>query len=177
MVEATDINSRQVKRAAFADFWPGFDPHDNILSAVLTERLGMTVVDDQDQADFLIYSVFGEKHQNFKGIRVFYTGESVKPRWDECDYAISFMKGDIPYPECHLRMPCWMNNGPVRRTGKIEQYSKDRKSSVQAYPILQLCVFQWECSGKNSFPAPAFPVQACRLRRDGHEQHGLLRSG
>lgn len=83
MVEATGINSRQVKRAAFADFWPGFDPHDNILSAVLTERLGMTVVDDQDQADFLIYSVFGEKHQNFKGIRVFYTGESVKPRWDE----------------------------------------------------------------------------------------------
>ena len=79
MVEATDINSRQAKRAAFADFWPGFDPHDNILSAVLTERLGMTVVDDQDQADFLIYSVFGEKHQNFKGIRVFYTGESVKP--------------------------------------------------------------------------------------------------
>ena len=115
MVEATDINSRQVNRAAFADFWPGFDPHDNILSAVLTERLGMTVVDDQDQADFLIYSVFGEKHQNFKGIRVFYTGESVKPRWDECDYAISFMKGDIPYPECHLRMPCWMNNGPEER--------------------------------------------------------------
>lgn len=133
MVEATDINSRQVKRAAFADFWPGFDPHDNILSAVLTERLGMTVVDDQDQADFLIYSVFGEKHQNFKGIRVFYTGESVKPRWDECDYAISFMKGDIPYPECHLRMPCWMNNGPVRRTGKIEQYSKDRKSLLSRH--------------------------------------------
>ena len=133
MVEATDINSRQAKRAAFADFWPGFDPHDNILSAVLTERLGMTVVDDQDQADFLIYSVFGEKHQNFKGIRVFYTGESVKPRWDECDYAISFMKGDIPYPECHLRMPCWMNNGPVRRTGKIEQYSKDRKSLLSRH--------------------------------------------
>lgn len=133
MVEATDINSRQAKRAAFADFWPGFDPHDNILSAVLTERLGMTVVDDQDQADFLIYSVFGEKHQNFKGIRVFYTGESVKPRWDECDYAISFMRGDIPYPECHLRMPCWMNNGPVRRTGKVEQYSKDRKSLLSRH--------------------------------------------
>ena len=169
MVEATDINSRQVKRAAFADFWPGFDPHDNILSAVLTERLGMTVVDDQDQADFLIYSVFGEKHQNFKGIRVFYTGESVKPRWDECDYAISFMKGDIPYPECQ-----W----PCQKNGKNRTILQRQKiPSVQAYPILQLCVFQWECSGKNSFPAPAFPVQACRLRRDGHEQHGLLRSG
>lgn len=43
------------------------------------------------------------------------------------------MKGDIPYPECHLRMPCWMNNGPVRRTGKIEQYSKDRKSLLSRH--------------------------------------------
>lgn len=133
MVETAGINSRHAKRVAFADFWPGFDPHDNILSAVLTERLGMSVVDDQDQADFLIYSVFGDKHQNFKGIRVFYTGESVKPRWDECDYAISFMREDIPYPECHLRMPCWMNNGPVRRTGKVEQYSKDRKSLLSRH--------------------------------------------
>lgn len=52
MVETAGINSRHAKRVAFADFWPGFDPHDNILSAVLTERLGMSVVDDQDQADF-----------------------------------------------------------------------------------------------------------------------------
>lgn len=74
MVEATDINSRQVKRAAFADFWPGFDPHDNILSAVLTERLGMTVVDDQDQADFLIYSVLEKNIRTLRGFEFFIRG-------------------------------------------------------------------------------------------------------
>lgn len=128
MVETANINPRKAERVAFADFWPGFDPHDNMLSAVLTERLGMTVVSDQDQADFLIYSVFGNKHRSFKGIRVFYTGESVKPRWDECDYAISFMRGDIPYPECHLRLPCWMNSEHIRKTGTVEQYAKGKNS-------------------------------------------------
>lgn len=132
MVETAHINLRKAARVAFADFWPGFDPHDSILFAVLTERLGMAVVDDQDQADFLIYSVFGNKHRSFKGIRVFYTGESVKPRWDECDYAISFMRENIPYPECHLRMPCWMNNARMK-TGKVEQYSKDRKSLLSKH--------------------------------------------
>lgn len=133
MVEAVDINSRKAKRVAFADFWPGFDPHDNMFSSVLTERLGMTVVGDQDQADLLIYSVFGNKHRSFKGIRVLYTGESVKPRWDECDYAISFMRGDIPYPECHLRMPCWMNSDHIRKTGNVEQYARDKNSLLSRH--------------------------------------------
>lgn len=62
MVEAADINSRKAKRVAFADFWTGFNPQENILSEVLTERLGMVIVNDLDQADFLIYSVFGSRH-------------------------------------------------------------------------------------------------------------------
>lgn len=133
MVEAADINSGKVKRVAFADFWTGFNPQENIFSEVLTERLGMVIVNDLDQADFLIYSVFGSRHRSFQGIRVFYTGESVKPRWDECDYAISFMREDIPYPECHLRMPCWMNSHRMRKTGCVEQYAKDRNSLLSRH--------------------------------------------
>lgn len=133
MVEAADINSGKAKRVAFADFWTGFNPQENIFSEVLTERLGMVIVNDLDQADFLIYSVFGSRHRSFQGIRVFYTGESVKPRWDECDYAISFMREDIPYPECHLRMPCWMNSHRMRKTGCVEQYSKDRNSLLSRH--------------------------------------------
>ncbi|MFR2286434.1 MAG: hypothetical protein ACLS9G_03485, partial [Akkermansia sp.] len=117
MVEKAVMNGKKSTRVAFADFWQGFNPHDSILSAVLRERLNMVIVDRQDEADLLIYSVFGNAYRQFKGIRVFYTAESVKPLWDECDYAISFMREDVLYPECHLRLPNWMGRDYIKRTG------------------------------------------------------------
>ena len=113
------MNGKKSTRVAFADFWQGFNPHDSILSAVLRERLNMVIVDRQDEADLLIYSVFGNAYRQFKGIRVFYTAESVKPLWDECDYAISFMREDVLYPECHLRLPNWMGRDYIKRTGVV----------------------------------------------------------
>lgn len=133
MVEKAVMNGKKSTRVAFADFWQGFNPHDSILSAVLRERLNMVIVDRQDEADLLIYSVFGNAYRQFKGIRVFYTAESVKPLWDECDYAISFMREDVLYPECHLRLPNWMGRDYIKRTGVVEQYPKDKRSLLSRH--------------------------------------------
>lgn len=133
MVEEAGMNNKKLTRVAFADFWQGFNPHDFILSAVLKERLNMVIVDNQDEADLLIYSVFGNAHHYFKGVRVFYTAESVKPLWDECDYAISFMREDVPYPECHLRLPNWMERNYIKQTGVVEQYPKDKRSLLSRH--------------------------------------------
>ena len=133
MVEEAVMNGKKPTRVAFADFWQGFNPHDSILSAVLRERLNMVIVDGQDEADLLIYSVIGNAYRQFKGVRVFYTAESVKPLWDECDYAISFMREDVPYPECHLRLPNWMGRDYIKRTGVVEQYPKDKRSLLSRH--------------------------------------------
>lgn len=110
-------------RVAFADFWPWFKNHDNIFQQVLTQRLGAEVVEDPVEADVLIYSVFGDTQRSFNGTKVFYTGESVLPRWSECDYALTFMRDGIGKPERHLRLPYWVHEEYVRRTGRIEQFS------------------------------------------------------
>lgn len=59
---------------AFADFWQGFNPHDFILSAVLKERLNMVIVDNQDEADLLIYSVLEMRTTILKA-----SGFSIRP--------------------------------------------------------------------------------------------------
>ena len=56
-----------------------------------------------DKPDFLIYSCFGYKHANYDCVRIFYTGENVRPDFNLADYAISF-----DYTICedrHLRAP------------------------------------------------------------------------
>lgn len=110
-------------RIAFADFWPGFDKNNNIFADVLTSRLVAEVVDNPAEADVLIHSVSGETYRSFPGTRIFYTRESVKPRWDECDYALSFLREEPVHPERHLRLPYWVLEDYIRKTGRIEQFS------------------------------------------------------
>ena len=77
----------------------------------------MVIVDRQDEADLLIYSVFGNAYRQFKGIRVFYTAESVKPLWDECDYAISFMREDVPIPNAICVFPTGWGRDYIKGLG------------------------------------------------------------
>lgn len=108
---------------AFSDFSSDFDTKNCIFSDILKSRLGAEVTDDLSKADVLIHSVFGETHRSFRGTRIFYTGESVKPRWDECDYALSFLREEPAHPERHFRLPYWVLADYIRKTGRIEQYS------------------------------------------------------
>lgn len=112
-------------KVAFTDFWPDFDTQHNILYSILQTRLNVCFEEDPSQADVLIYSVFGDNHRNFHGTKVFYTGESVMPMWNECDYALTFMRdGDFP-PKRHFRLPHWMFQKYVLESGRIEQFPND----------------------------------------------------
>ena len=42
-----------------------------------------------DKPDFLIYSAFGSKHLDYDCVRIFFTGENVRPDFNIADYAIS----------------------------------------------------------------------------------------
>jgi hypothetical protein len=92
-------------RIAFTDFW-----HSNARDAVRREnpiyRLLSTAFDLElsDKPDFLIYSCFGNTYLKHDCTRIFYTGENLRPDFQECDYAFSF---DFPTDERNYRLPLY----------------------------------------------------------------------
>lgn len=93
-------------RVKFVDFWRGFDPADNAIVALLDEFAEVVLVDDD--ADYIVYSDFGNEHLEFTGmgtIKIYYTLENLTPNFNQCDYAIGcdhLVFGDryVRYPLC-----------------------------------------------------------------------------
>jgi len=89
----------------FVDFWPDFQPAHNPLYDVLAAHFRAQLCEDPD---YLIYSVFGGEHlfnrRYDRCIKILWTGESVRPNFSVCDYALSFDYLDDPR---HLRWPLY----------------------------------------------------------------------
>lgn len=100
VIYSEDTNAQLIK-IDFCDFWPGFNKEDNYLVELLQTQYTLEVT---DKPDFLIYSVFGNEHRKFGCTKIFYTGENVRPNFDECDYAFSFDFIDNPK---HYRLPLY----------------------------------------------------------------------
>ncbi|MDD3669035.1 MAG: glycosyltransferase family 10 [Alphaproteobacteria bacterium] len=64
-----------------------------------------------DKPDYLFYSVFGNAHHRFGGIRIFWTGENVVPNFNYCDYAFGFHHLD--FGDRYFRLPLWRLYGPA----------------------------------------------------------------
>jgi hypothetical protein len=73
-------------RLDFCDFYPGFPKTNNFFYDLLKEHFDVQIC---DQPDFLIYSYFGHQHRLQSGTKIFFTGESALPNWQECDYALT----------------------------------------------------------------------------------------
>ena len=78
---------------------------ENFLFKLLSERFD---VDLCDQPDFLIYGTQGFVHRLHSGVRIFFSGESDIPNFDECDYSIASAKVDDPR---HLELPHYVIYG------------------------------------------------------------------
>lgn len=82
------------------DFWCGYD--DCFIIKILKQYFD--VVQDSKNPQFLFYSAFGYEHLGYKNsIRIFYTGENMRPNFQICDYAITF--DFLDYGDRHLRFP------------------------------------------------------------------------
>ncbi|MBA7629252.1 Alpha-(1,3)-fucosyltransferase FucT [subsurface metagenome] len=88
-------------RLNFVDFWSDFEPTNTYLYKILKTKYTLEIT---DKPDFLIYSAFGQEHKKYKCIRIFYTGENVRPDFSECDYAFSF---DYLDNRNHYRLPLY----------------------------------------------------------------------
>lgn len=58
---------------------------------------------DFGSADLLLYSDFGERHWEFKGLKVYVTGENMVPDFDQCDLA--FTPLEVPPDPRAVRLP------------------------------------------------------------------------
>jgi len=105
-------------RVAFVDFWPGFAPADfTVRFAEFGEAAGAggcEVVADARAADLVVASCFPDGQRTTRprdprttagarGVRLFWTGENVRPDFSTCDFALSFCR-DLVDPR-HLRVP------------------------------------------------------------------------
>jgi len=71
----------------FSDFWGGFDKTNNYFYNLLKEEFD---IDISSNPDYLFFSIFGNSHQNYKCIKIFYTGENIAPPLGYCQYSFSF---------------------------------------------------------------------------------------
>ncbi|NNJ26201.1 glycosyltransferase family 10 domain-containing protein [Alienimonas chondri] len=95
-------------RVWFCDFWPGFEPEDSLFWRILSQKYALTL---SERPEILFYSCFGRRHQEFACLRIFYTGENLRPDMTACDFAISFDYHDSPW---HYRQPLYTLFGDVR---------------------------------------------------------------
>ena len=102
-------------RIAFSDFifkgnsrdrLASFDSTNNFLVKLLGLNYRVKVV-QQDGAEILFYSTFGNDHRKFIGKKIFYTSENVLPDFEECDFAITFCH--LPDEPRHLRLPQYVH--------------------------------------------------------------------
>ena len=90
-------------RIAFADFWPGFNRTDNRIWNALATRYVLELVTELQCADLLIFGDFGNAHWDFRGRKVYLTGENMLPDFDQCDLA--FTPAEIPADTRAVRLP------------------------------------------------------------------------
>ncbi len=89
-------------KVAFVDFGPNSFREEYILD-ILRERYEVIL---SDTPDYLFYSVFSDKHLNYKEpVRIFVTTENIAPDFSLCDYSIDYEWMD--YGDRHLRFPIY----------------------------------------------------------------------
>jgi hypothetical protein len=58
-----------------------------------------------ENADIIFYSCFGDSHKNFNTKKIFFTGENLRPNFNDCDLSLSFDFDD--YNNKNIRLPLW----------------------------------------------------------------------
>lgn len=95
-------------KLAFADFWDQFNPQNNFFTDLFKKIFPEISIVNQ-APDILIYSCFGHTHHYVdrnKTKKIYYTGENLRPNFNECDLSLTF---DFEtYNGKNFRLPLWM---------------------------------------------------------------------
>jgi len=87
----------------FTDLWRSFDPVDNYIHQLLSTVYQLEL---STEPDVLIYGRHGQQYLQYNCLRIFYTGENVRPDFSACDYALTF---DYLQHSRHFRWPLYVH--------------------------------------------------------------------
>lgn len=95
---------------SFLDFWGNFDFNNNFFvhyfkSLFPDQQINIT---SPENADTVIFSCFGQQHKTVnrsKTKKIFFTGENIRPNFNECDYSFTFDFDD--HGGKNIRIPLW----------------------------------------------------------------------
>jgi hypothetical protein len=90
---------------SFLDFWYGFQPENNFFIHLLRLIKESVNITSPENADIIFYSCFGDSHKNFNTKKIFFTGENLRPNFNDCDLSLSFDFDD--YNNKNIRLPLW----------------------------------------------------------------------
>jgi hypothetical protein len=96
---------KKILRLDFCDFGANFWKENNFFYELLRQRFEVRLC---SRPDFLIYSHFGHFHRMHDCVKIFYTVESIRPDFRECDYALTCFYLEDPR---HLRFPYYIWDG------------------------------------------------------------------
>lgn len=65
-------------------------------------------IKDEENPQFVFYSVFGTRHIHYDCVRIFWCGENARADFNFCDYAITF--DDLDYEDRHLRFALFLHD-------------------------------------------------------------------
>ena len=107
---------------SFVDFWSGFDYSIMTFYHILKKHFDVVIHDDVQEADYVFFSCFGDKHWNVPPtkIKIFITAENIRPDFNTCDYAIAFDR--LSFGDRYLRFPNIY--GPICKRDVLEKVAK-----------------------------------------------------
>jgi len=124
----------------FSDFWGGYNKTDNYFYNLLVEEFDVEI---SDKPDYLFFSVFGNQHQNYNCIKIFYTGENFAPPLGYCQYSFSF---DYLDDDRNYRLPHYL-----LYDGYYDLVNKKVDDSLLNRKFCNFVVSNGNCSERNEF--------------------------
>ena len=90
---------------AFLDFWYDFQPENNFFIHLVKSIKENVNITSPEKADVIFYSCFGDSHKKYNSKKIFFTGENLRPDFNNCDLSLSFDFED--YNSRNIRLPLW----------------------------------------------------------------------
>ena len=96
------VKMKKTIKINFIDYGKRFDPKQDIFFNLLETKYKVDISDDPD---YIFYTLSGNEHHKYDGIRIFWTGENVVPNFNVCDYAFGF--NWMTLGDRYKRYPLW----------------------------------------------------------------------
>jgi alpha(1,3/1,4) fucosyltransferase len=113
------MNDKPLLKLDFCDFWGGFNKTNNFFYNLLGAHYRIVIC---EEPDFLIHSCFGSAYRQYRCVRIFYTGENIRPDFREYDYAFSF-DHDV-HEGRNYRLPLYALYADVQQLTAAKQVSE-----------------------------------------------------